>query len=58
MEGRKTTKGINYKINRKSPQRFKIDKAARAQFVKERAYLKTENTNNTKLITQTISSFN
>ena len=49
----KRQKELTIKFNRKSAQRSKINKAARAQFVKEKAYLKTKNTNNAKLITQT-----
>ena len=49
----KRQKELTRKFNRKSAQRSKINKAARAQFVKEKAYLKTKNTNNAKLITQT-----
>ena len=41
------------KFNRKSAQRSKINIAARAKFIKEKAYLKTKNTNNAKFITQT-----
>ena len=49
----KRQKELTRKFNRKSAQRSKINKAARAQFVKEKAYLKTKHTNNAKLITQT-----
>ena len=53
QEEEERQKELTKKFNRASAQRSKIKLAAKAKYLKEKAYLKTKNTNNVKFITQT-----
>merc|ERR1712051_837772 len=52
QEEEERQKELTKKFNRASAQRTKIKLAAKAKYLKEKAYLKTKNTNNVKFITQ------